>query len=93
VRLDKEQQEKAQQEAERRVREQKAKDTELAMRVANSSPAPGQELTPEAQQLKDAAADMLDSTNDPSFVAGYVQRKLAQSEQTRRQQRGSGTGK
>jgi hypothetical protein len=92
VRLDKEQQEKARQEKEQRVRDQQAQDLDLAMRVANSSPAPGQELTPEAQQLKDAATAMLETT-DPSFVADYVRRTLARNEQTRRDQRGSGTGK
>lgn len=90
--LNEEQVEKARQEAQQRVRDQQARDLDLAKRVANSSPAPGQELTPEAQQLKDAAAEMLDSNTDPSFVAGYVQRKLAQSAQARNQ-RGSGTGK
>ena len=83
MRLDKEQQEKAQAEAEQRVRDQQARDLDLARRVADSSAAPGQQLTPEAEQLKKAAAEMLDSGTDASFVAGYVQRKL---EQTRRQQ-------
>jgi len=89
VRLDKEQQEKARAEAEQRVRDQQARDLDLAMRVASSSPAPGQELTADAEQLKNAAAEMLDSGTDASFVAGYVQRKL---EQTRNQQRGGGRG-
>lgn len=92
MKWDKKQQEAAQQAAQQAAEDKRAADTELALRVAHSTPAPGQELTPEAQQLKDAAADMLDSTNDPSFVAGYVQRKLAQTEQTRKQQRGGGRG-
>ena len=76
--------EQARQEAEQRRRDQLAADTELAQRVASSSAAPGQELTPEAQQLKGAAAEMLESGTDPGFVAGYLQRKQAQTQQARR---------
>jgi hypothetical protein len=65
----------AQEAEQKRVAEQRAKDLDLAMRVATTPPAPGQELTPEAKQLQAAAEEMLSSGTDPGFVAGYLRDK------------------
>lgn len=80
---------KAMDAANARVEEQRKKDSEFARIVAESGPAPGNQLTPQAQQLKDTASEMLTSGTNPSVVADHLRRQMAQNE-ARNQRRGRG---
>lgn len=82
----------AQEEQQRRLEEQRARELEVARNAAFGTAAPGQTLTPEAEQIQNAAREMLTSGTDPGLVAGYVEKKRAETEQARKQQRGGGRG-